>query len=235
MYWPKTYTDLPSEENQWLAQAEALLKSEDYNQVLWVSQAFLEQHSDSVLPHIIQARTFINTRRFAEAEVEINYALAKRNNNATIYALAGLIAISQENYREAIDYFQQASELAQSVEEKSKYLFWVGNSYSLLRDYKAAAKYFGGSFQLQSAFISGWAFLLANLAKSNLLLYLFVGIGVYSATMLPVPLAILPPLLFGAFTLLTTTFFLKTGRLQQAVVILLLTMGLLLFFYFRVV
>ncbi len=230
MYWPNQYTDRPAE----LVRAKELFESGRRDEAFELCTEYLTKHPDDALPRITRTLVYIARDQLDNAEQEICLVLMQRPEWSTAWALAGLVAHGQKNYGEAIEHFEKASDLSGSVEEKSKYLFWLADAYSSSRDYVKAVKNLRSSYRLQPTFISGWQFIIISLLKNRFLAFLFVASGIYAAILLPFGIAIFPLTLFSLFLLITAVFFLKTNRLQQSMVAVVWLVALLSIFYFRI-
>ncbi len=216
MQWPNQFTDLPIRRHPDLMLAKELFESGDRSKAFAVCSEFLDRYPDAVLPHITRALIYIGRKQLDEAEQEVNSALAKRNDWATVWGLAGIVAREQANYQHAREYFQKASEFAQSSEERSDYLFWLADVNGALKDYETAIANLKESYRLHPCFTKAWALVMMFLTENKLLLVGFLAVGVYSTIFLPPMLAIAPCMLLVVFLLLTAIYFVKTNRAQQA-------------------
>lgn len=192
----------------------------------------VQQHDTS--PHITSAMVFIRRRQFAEASIELNFALANNRDASIVWTLLGIVAREQHNYKEAIPCFERAIELAQSAQEKSSYLFHLAYAQAPSQDISGAVSSLKSAFQLHPTFVNGWAFVLMFLRKNKLLSCILFCSCFYSMLRLPLVYAILPAILLIASFLATIIFDVKIANRQNVIAGAVWVVLLLLLLYFRI-
>lgn len=233
MYWPKNFTDIPIEPLPELKVLESLYNSRRYDDALTHAQVILERHPGTIMPHVIRASILINRKQYKEAEEEVNHGLAKHQDRSTLWLLAGLAIRAQDNYEQALSCFQNAVRLANSVEEKSCYLFHLAYTHLPLKHFKEASDALKESCKVQPSFVNCWALGLVFLWQNKLLLTILLASLFYTIFYLPFHYALLPILFLITFFLATSLFDVKVRQPRRAITGILWVVCLIVLLFVR--